>query len=175
MTSPRVFAGIIVALLVSAAALTALALQPKAGHEGHNHNHDGPKDLNGLLESTVEFSTLAGLIKQADLVDVIEDSGPYTIFAPTNAAFDKLPEATLDALTKPENKEQLKKLLLHHLVKGKLTSKDLKPGEIKTAADTKLTLAVADGKLTISKAGVTKADIQAADGVIHAIDTVLQP
>jgi len=151
------------------------AEQPKDPHAGHHHHdHAGPEDINGILEKTEEFSTLLGLLHQADLTDAIEDAGPYTLFAPTNDAFAKLPEATLERLAKPENLPELKKLLLSHVIKGKLLAKDLKSGELETLAGTKLKITVTPEKVTIGDAPVDHANIDASNGVIHALSAVVQ-
>lgn len=105
--------------------------------------------------------------------------GPFTVFAPTDAAFAKLPKPTVESLTKPENKEQLKAVLLYHVVKGKVTAKDVMAMKIPTSV---ATLNGAKIKITHSKKGVmvnnarvTTADLMAANGVIHAVDAVLLP
>lgn len=174
-------------LAVSAATLpVALAAQPKAepkhehkhDHKGHDHDHGDAKDLNGVLAKAEQFSTLVGLLKQADLEEALEEGGPYTVFAPTNDAFNKLPEAALDELAKPENKARLKALLLAHVVKGKLTAADLHPGtELETLAGTKLKLTASPNPtspLLVGGQEISKPDLLADNGVIHALDGVIQ-
>jgi uncharacterized surface protein with fasciclin (FAS1) repeats len=150
--------------------------QPGAtpGHGHHDHNHGDAKDINGLLEKTEEFSTLVGLLRQADLVNAIEEGGPYTVFAPTNEAFGTLPESTLENLSKPENKESLKKLLLGHVVKGKLKSTDLKTGELETLAGTKIKVVFEGGKITVGGVGIEHPDLDAENGVIHGLTGVIR-
>jgi uncharacterized surface protein with fasciclin (FAS1) repeats len=135
-----------------------------------------------------DHTTLVAAVKAAGLVDTLEGAGPFTVFAPTNAAFDKLPAGTVDTLLKPENKDQLVKVLTYHVVAGKVSSKDLvkmiKQGggkaELKTVEGGMITATVKGGKvmLTDEKGGmatVTIADVYQSNGVIHVIDAVLLP
>jgi uncharacterized surface protein with fasciclin (FAS1) repeats len=144
-----------------------------------------------IIENAVEskdHTTLVAAVKAAGLVDTLEGAGPFTVFAPTNEAFDKLPAGTVDTLLKPENKDTLVKILTYHVVPGKVGSKDLikliKAGHgkatLKTVQGEDLTAAVVDGKvvLTDAKGGtstVTIADVFQSNGVIHVVDTVLMP
>jgi uncharacterized surface protein with fasciclin (FAS1) repeats len=136
-----------------------------------------------------DHTTLVAAVKAAGLVDTLEGSGPFTVFAPTNAAFAKLPAGTVDTLLKPENKATLTKVLTYHVVPGRMTAtglmKAIKDGEgearLKTVAGDTLTVKQAGpGKLTITDAkgdvaNVTIADVLQSNGVIHVIDTVLLP
>jgi len=135
-----------------------------------------------------DHTTLVAAVKAAGLVDTLESAGPFTVFAPVNAAFDKLPAGTVDTLLKPENKDQLVKILTYHVVAGKVSSSDLvkliKEGngkaELKTVEGGKLTASINDGKviLTDEKGGtatVTIADVFQSNGVIHVVDSVLLP
>jgi uncharacterized surface protein with fasciclin (FAS1) repeats len=144
-----------------------------------------------IIENAVnskDHSTLVAAIKAAGLVDTLEGTGPFTVFAPTNEAFDKLPAGTVDTLLKPENKDMLKKILTYHVVAGKMTSKDIakaiKQGggkaELTTVEGGKLTATMADGKLVLTDekggtATVTIANVIQSNGVIHVVDTVLMP
>jgi uncharacterized surface protein with fasciclin (FAS1) repeats len=121
------------------------------------------------------FKTLAKALKAADLVTVLKGKGPFTVFAPTDAAFAKVPKATLESLLKPENKAKLVKVLTYHVVPGKVLSKDIKSGPVKTVEGSSVELKVEDGKVEVDKAYVTKADIVTDNGVIHVIDAVLLP
>ena len=135
-----------------------------------------------------DHTTLVAAVKAAGLVDTLEGPGPFTVFAPTNAAFDKLPAGTVDTLVKPENKATLTKILTYHVVAGKMSSKDIakaiKAGggtaTLKTASGGALKASF-QGKnvvLTDEKGGtatVTIADVYQSNGVIHVIDTVLMP
>ena len=136
-----------------------------------------------------DHTTLVAAVKAAGLVDTLEGAGPFTVFAPTNAAFAKLPAGTVDTLLKPENKATLTKVLTYHVVPGRLTAvslmKSVKDGEgeahLKTVAGEDLTVKQAGpGKLTVTDAkgdvaNVTIADVLQSNGVIHVIDTVLLP
>jgi uncharacterized surface protein with fasciclin (FAS1) repeats len=135
-----------------------------------------------------DHTTLVAAVKAAGLVDTLEGSGPFTVFAPTNEAFAKLPAGTVDTLLKPENKDQLVKVLTYHVVAGKVSSKDLvkmiKKGggkaELKTVSGGTLTASLQMGKvmLTDEKGGmaaVTIADVYQSNGAIHVIDSVLLP
>jgi len=122
------------------------------------------------------FDTLVAAVKAAGLVDTLKGPGPFTVFAPTNEAFAKLPPGTLENLLKPENKEQLQKILTYHVVAGRVTAKDvLKLDSAKTVEGGSLAIRAGKGAVTVNNAHVTKTDIAASNGVIHVIDTVLLP
>ncbi|MEO5719362.1 MAG: fasciclin domain-containing protein, partial [Chthoniobacterales bacterium] len=104
-----------------------------------------------------------------------EDKGPFTVFAPTDDAFKKLPAGTVEDLLKPENKEKLGKILAYHVVKGKVMAADVKTMEAESAEGSKLNVKAEDGKVMVNDAKVVKTDIMASNGVIHVIDTVLMP
>jgi uncharacterized surface protein with fasciclin (FAS1) repeats len=128
-----------------------------------------------------DHTTLVAAVKAAGLVGTLESKGPFTVFAPTNAAFGKLPAGTVDSLVKPENKATLTKILTYHVVPGKLEASDLTDGKkLKTAEGEELTVKKADGKVMIidSKGGsstVTISNVNQSNGVIHVVDTVLMP
>ncbi|CAM3728051.1 fasciclin domain-containing protein [Polynucleobacter arcticus] len=119
------------------------------------------------------FKTLVAALKAADLVDTLKGTGPFTVFAPTDEAFAKIPKAKLDALLK--DKAQLTKVLTYHVVAGKVMAKDVKPGKVKTLEGESITIADKNGVLMVNNAKILKTDIVADNGVIHAIDTVLMP
>ena len=122
------------------------------------------------------FNTLVAAVKAAGLVDALKGPGPFTVFAPTDEAFAKLPAGTLENLLKPENKEQLKKILTYHVVAGEVMAKDvMKLHSAKTLEGGNLAIKTGDGGVMIDKARVTKTDIAATNGVIHVIDSVLLP
>jgi len=122
------------------------------------------------------FKTLVAAVKAAGLADTLSGKGPFTVFAPTDAAFAKLPAGTVESLLKPENKDKLKAILLYHVVKGDVKSGDLKDGEsVKTLDGQSLTVGISGGVVNVNGATVVKADIPASNGVIHVIDTVLIP
>ena len=114
--------------------------------------------------------------KAAGLVDTLKGEGPFTVFAPTNEAFGKLPEGTVESLLKPENKDKLVAILTYHVVAGKVTAADVvKLSEAKTVQGSSAAIKVGDGGVMIDGAKVVKTDIECANGVIHVIDTVIMP
>jgi len=129
-------------------------------------------DIVDTAVSAGSFKTLVSLIKQAGLVDTLKGKGPFTVFAPTDEAFAKLPKATLEALGK--DKAKLAAVLTYHVVPGRVLGKDVKPGTAKTVNGQEVKLDTADG-VTVNGAKVVKADVMTSNGVIHVIDTVLIP
>ena len=127
-----------------------------------------------------DFSTLVAALDAAGLTATLASPGPYTVFAPTNAAFAALPDGTLDSLLLPDNREQLTRILTYHVVAGKVMAADVPPADAGVATSTVagLDLSVrieADGSVKANEATVTAADIEASNGVIHVIDTVVLP
>jgi uncharacterized surface protein with fasciclin (FAS1) repeats len=124
-----------------------------------------------------QFSTLVTALKQAGYVQALDQNGPYTVLAPTDAAFDKLPEETLSNLLKPENKDQLRALLAYHVIPSKAMSSDLAGQDqtLQTAHGQSVSVDGTNDGITVNGAKVVKADVDASNGVIHAIDTVLVP
>ena len=122
-----------------------------------------------------ELSTLVTAVKAAGLVEALSGEGPMTVFAPTNEAFEKLPEGTLEMLLKPENKEKLVAILMFHAVDGKVMSTDLATSEVKTLNGAPVNVVVAEEKVTVDGATVINADVETSNGVVHVIDTVLLP
>ena len=125
-----------------------------------------------------KFKTLVAAVKAADLVDTLKSEGPFTVFAPTDEAFAKLPKGTVEELLKPENKEKLKAILAYHVVPGKVLAADvvkLDGKKVKTVQGSPLTIKVSGGTVMVGDATVTKTDILTSNGVIHVIDTVLLP
>ena len=122
------------------------------------------------------FKTLVAAVKAAGLVDTLSGKGPYTVFAPTDEAFKKLPEGTLENLLKPENKDQLIGILKYHVVPGAVMAKDVVGlKEAKSASGKKLRVKVVDGKVKINQANVVKTDVKSSNGVIHVVDRVILP
>ena len=122
------------------------------------------------------FKTLAKALDAAGLVTTLKGGGPFTVFAPTDEAFAKLPDGTLETLLKPENKEKLRRILTYHVVAGKVMAADVtKMSSAKTASGDTLTIATHDGMVMMGSSRVVKADIAASNGVIHVIDTVMMP
>ncbi|MBI1344560.1 MAG: fasciclin domain-containing protein [Terrimonas sp.] len=123
-----------------------------------------------------DHTTLVEAVKAAGLVETLSGTGPFTVFAPTNAAFAALPAGTLDNLLKPENKADLTSILTYHVVPGKVMSSQLTDGQkIKTVNGAELTVTIKDGKVMIDGANVTAADLDCSNGVIHVIDAVVLP
>jgi uncharacterized surface protein with fasciclin (FAS1) repeats len=122
------------------------------------------------------FKTLAAALKAAGLIETLKGSGPFTVFAPTDDAFAKLPPGTVENLLKPENKAQLVKILTYHVVSGKVMAADVtKLQTAKTVQGGSLAIKITDGKVFVDNAQVTKPDIPASNGVIHVIDAVVLP
>ncbi len=120
-----------------------------------------------------DFKTLVTALKAADLVDTLKGKGPFTVFAPTDEAFAKIPKAKLDALLK--DKKELKKVLTYHVVSGKVMAADVKSGMVKTLEGHSLTVTSMNGVVKVDNATVTKTDIVTDNGVIHVIDVVVMP
>ena len=120
------------------------------------------------------FKTLTAALGAAGLVDTLEGTGPFTVFAPTDDAFAKLPKGTVENLLKPENKDKLVGVLTHHVVAGKVMAADVaKLSSATTVAKKSVKIAAKDGKVMIDSANVTKADINCTNGVIHVVDSVI--
>lgn len=123
-----------------------------------------------------QFNTLVAAVKAADLVDTLKGPGPFTVFAPTDAAFAKLPAGALDNLLKPENKAKLQAVLTYHVVPGKVMARDVvKLTSAKTAQGGTLKIKASNGSVMVNGAHVVKTDVAASNGVIHVIDTVILP
>jgi uncharacterized surface protein with fasciclin (FAS1) repeats len=136
---------------------------------------DAPGTIVDVASGAGTFKTLVAALKAAGLADTLSGKGPFTVFAPTDAAFAKLPAGTVDTLLKPENKKKLQSILLYHVVAGKVLSTDLKSGPVKTLEGGDITVDLSGGTVKVNDATVIKADILASNGVIHVIDTVLLP
>lgn len=145
--------------------------------------HSAPRSQAATAPGTIvevasksgQFKTLVAAVKAAGLVETLSGQGPFTVFAPTDAAFAKLPKGTLAKLLKPENKETLTKILTYHVVSGAVVSKDIKPGEVQTVEGSSVKVTVKKGRIKVDKSKVIKADVKASNGVIHVIDQVLIP
>jgi uncharacterized surface protein with fasciclin (FAS1) repeats len=130
------------------------------------------KDIVDTAVAAGSFKTLATALGAAGLVDTLKGKGPFTVFAPTDEAFAKIPKADLDALLK--DKAKLTAVLTYHVVPGKVMAKDVKAGQVKTVQGSSITVTTAGGVM-VDKAKVVKTDIEADNGVIHVIDTVIMP
>jgi transforming growth factor-beta-induced protein len=134
------------------------------------------KDIVDTAVAAGDFKTLAAALQAAGLVDTLKGAGPFTVFAPTDEAFAKLPAGTVEDLLKPENKQKLVSILTYHVVAGDVMAKDVvKLHEAKTVNGKEVKIMVEGGKVMIDNANVTKTDIQCSNGVIHVIDSVLLP
>jgi len=122
-----------------------------------------------------DHTTLVAAVKAAGLVETLSGPGPFTVFAPTNAAFAKLPAGTVEMLLKPENKAKLVSILTYHVVPAKVMAADVKSGEAPTVNGKKLTLKAGSMGVMVDKAKVTATDLVGSNGVVHVIDTVLMP
>ena len=139
----------------------------------------GGGHMKNLVETAAgndAFKTLVAAVKAAGLVETLAGKGPFTVFAPTNEAFAKLPEGTVESLLKPENKDKLISVLTYHVVPGKVMSKDIKPSQmVKTVNGQQVSIKLSYGKVSVDGATVTASDVEADNGVIHVIDTVILP
>jgi len=134
-----------------------------------------PGSLTTVISDSVSFSTLTQALKAAELDGVLGGKDVYTIFAPTDEAFGKLPAETLTKLMLPENKEKLRMLLLYHVVAGKVMAADLADGDVKTANGEKVKIKVSTDKVEVDGSKVYSADVSATNGVMHSIGEVLVP
>jgi len=178
--------------LCGAAAIAMVELQPAMAEKTVTVGGAPMYASKNIIENAMnskDHTTLVAAVKAAGLVDTLSGKGPFTVFAPTNAAFDKLPKGTVENLLKPENKEQLKKILTYHVIGGKaptsaaitkMTKDDDNAHPVKMVSGDQLTTMIDGGKLKIKDesgnvATVTIADVKQSNGVIHVIDTVLLP
>lgn len=135
-----------------------------------------PKDVVDIAIGSPDHTTLVAAVTAAGLVETLKGAGPFTIFAPTNAAFNALPAGTVEGLLKPESKAKLTSILTYHVVAGAVKAADLKDGQkVKTLQGEELTVSIKDGKVKINGATVTAADLEGSNGVVHVIDAVLLP
>jgi uncharacterized surface protein with fasciclin (FAS1) repeats len=136
---------------------------------------DGPKNIVNVAVGSKDHTTLVAALKAADYVDSLTNPGPFTVFAPTNAAFDKLPKGTVEGLVKPEKKADLAEILKYHVAVSVYQLKNLKDGQVMAMANgSKVTFKVKDGKVTVNGANIV-ASVPASNGIIHVIDGVLLP
>ena len=135
-----------------------------------------PKDIVDTAVAAGSFKTLAAALQAAGLVDTLKGKGPFTVFAPTDEAFAKLPKGTVESLLKPENKAKLVRLLTYHVVAGKVMAADVvKVTSAKAVSGDTIAVKVGGGGVSVDNAKVVKTDIAASNGVIHVIDTVIMP
>ena len=160
-------------LLITLATTAAFALPAMAGH---HKSYEQKADIVDTAASNDNFDTLVAAVKAAGLVETLKGDGPFTVFAPTDQAFAKLPHGTVENLLKPENKAQLQAILTYHVVPGKILAADLagKTLSTKTAQGTDVAIDGTDG-VRVETAQVIQADLEVANGVIHVIDRVILP
>lgn len=133
------------------------------------------QDIVGVAASAGSFNTLVAAVKAAGLVETLQGEGPFTVFAPTDAAFAKLPAGTVESLLLPENKQKLINILTYHVVAGKVMAADVKTMQAKTVNGAELAITVGSGGVSVNNAKVIATDVAASNGVIHVIDTVVLP
>ena len=132
-------------------------------------------DLVAVAAGAGNFTTLVAAVKAAGLVETLQGKGPFTVFAPTDEAFAKLPAGTVESLLKPENKAKLAGILTYHVVPGKVMAADVKTMKVKSVNGKELTIKVEAGHVSVDQAKVIKTDVLAENGVIHVLDTVVLP
>lgn len=137
---------------------------------------DSHKDIVKIAVGSPDHSTLVTAVKAAELVDTLSNAGPFTVFAPTNAAFDKLPAGTVEGLLKPENKDKLAEILQYHVLIGGYPTERLNDGAtIGTAAGPAVKISVVDGKVVVNGSATVVGTVDASNGIVHVVDGVLLP
>lgn len=134
-----------------------------------------PQTIVDLATASKQFKTLVAAVKAAELAETLSGEGPFTLFAPNDNAFNKLPKGTLKKLLKPENKAALQKILKYHLLSSEVMAADVKSGSVATVEGKTVKIVVTGTKVKVNNANVIKTDIKASNGVVHTIDTVLKP
>lgn len=161
---------------ISIASMAAVGLAVAGLMIGSSLARAGNQDIVDTAASAGQFKTLATALEAADLVATLKGPGPFTVFAPTDEAFAKLPAGTVENLLKPENKAKLTAILTYHVVPGAVKAEQVTTlDEVKTVNGTTAKISTGDGKVMINDATVVKADIAASNGVIHVIDKVILP
>ena len=133
------------------------------------------EDIVAIASANEDFSTLVAAVSAAGLVETLQGEGPFTVFAPTNAAFDALPAGLVDKLLMPENKDVLVKILTYHVVSGAIMAADVTAGDVASVEGGMIAVTTNDGGVQVNGASVVSADIVASNGVIHVIDAVILP
>jgi uncharacterized surface protein with fasciclin (FAS1) repeats len=152
-----------------------LVFMASTAHAG-NYSKAPSKDIVDTAVASGQFETLAAALGAAGLVDTLKGDGPFTVFAPTDAAFAKLPEGTVESLLKPENRDQLVAILTYHVIAGEAKAADVvKLSEATTVNGQSVSIEVSDSGVRVDNANVVATDIAASNGVIHVIDTVILP
>lgn len=154
---------------------TAVDANVPAGGQSNVEDSDSQPDVVKIAVNSADHTTLVAALKAAEYVDALSNAGPFTVFAPTNAAFDRLPAGTLETLTKPENKEQLRTILEYHVYVGVLTETIIQDGmKLNQVSLDNVTLNKKDGKLTVNGANVL-GSARGSNGIVYIIDAVLLP
>ncbi|HEY9173692.1 MAG TPA: fasciclin domain-containing protein [Verrucomicrobiae bacterium] len=168
-------------IITTAALIAAVTFAPSlfasscsASKETASQSCSG-KDIVALASGAENFKTLVAAVKAAGLVETLQGEGPFTVFAPTDEAFAKLPAGTVEDLLKPENRDKLAAILKYHVVPGKVMAADVKTMQAKTAQGQSINLKVSDAGVMVDNAKVVKTDLIAQNGVIHVIDSVILP
>ncbi|MDF0602483.1 fasciclin domain-containing protein [Psychromarinibacter sp. C21-152] len=155
--------------------MTAATLMAGTAFAGSHSSDEMSMDIVETAQEAGSFSTLLAAVEAAGLVDTLKGEGPFTVFAPTNAAFEALPEGTVASLLEPENKDQLTAILTYHVVPGKVMSGDLSNNMMaETVQGSEVTI-MTEGGVMVDDANVVTPDIEASNGVIHVIDKVIMP
>ena len=163
-----------VAALVAAVTITPSLFAGECSASKSASASAADKDIVAVASGAGSFNTLVAAVKAAGLVETLQGTGPFTVFAPTDEAFAKLPKGTVEDLLKPENKEKLVAILTYHVVAGKVMAADVKTMKAKTV-QRQMELIIAVAGVTVNRAKVVKTDVVADNGVIHVIDTVVLP
>lgn len=167
-------------LFIAVAAVAMIMSTSNVQADHHKKSKDGyaksTKTIVEVAAGNEDFSTLVAAVKAAGLVETLSSEGPFTVFAPTNDAFDKLPAGTVQTLLKPENKDQLTAILTYHVASGKVKAKDVVGlDEVETVNGASAKVTVTNNTVSINQAKVVTTDIMASNGVIHVIDEVILP
>ena len=170
-------------LVVLTAAVSVFALAACGGDEesaADGMDESAPGTIAEIVQGNEDLSTLLEAVGAADLGETLSGEGPFTVFAPNDAAFEALPEGTLQSLLEPENQDQLTGILTYHVVPAEVPATEVMPGDVQTVNGADLTVTVEDGTVVLedgqgNEAMVTQTDIEASNGVIHVIDAVLLP
>ena len=165
------------ALAAAALGVAGLSFAGATAYADHHMAQQAEKDIVATAQGAGQFNTLAKALTEAGLVETLKGEGPFTVFAPTDAAFEKLPSGTLETLLEPENKEQLRQILLYHVASGELMAADVtQADEAETVQGESVRISQRGGKVYLNDTvEVTKTDLKASNGVIHVIDGVLIP
>lgn len=168
-------------ILTMAAIAAAVTLTPNLFADGCGGSKTtasactASKDIVAVAAGAENFKTLVAAVKAAGLVETLQGKGPFTVFAPTDEAFAKLPAGTVDDLLKPENRDKLAAILKYHILPGKVMASDVKTMQVKSVQGQSLNIKVSDSGVMVDNAKVLKTDLIAQNGVIHVIDSVILP